>query len=144
MVNLKINTANIKTKANQYKNDIKNTYKTTVKPFVEGNYNKLKNTTTDTVGFVKNNPKKAGKYAVIGTIAATTAGFVIQGVRDFIRTKKQNKILANFVVMQKSQMNDLKGLISAQNAAIAGKDDIITAQQKVIDNLKQDIATTNS
>lgn len=140
----KFNTAGIKAKAAQYKDGIKNTYANTVKPFVKGNYNKFKNLTTDTVDFVKKNPKKAGKYAAMGALATTAAVLVVKGIKDIIRTKKQNKILANFVVMQKAQMEDLKGFISVQNETIAGKDDVIEAQKKVIGNLKQDIAAANS
>lgn len=143
-MNIGINTANIKAKAAQYKDGIKNTYSNTVKPFVQGNFNKLKGVAADTVDFVKTNPKKAGKYAAAGLIVGTAIGLVIKGVKDFVKTKKQNKILANFVVMQKAQMEDLKGLIAVQGATLEGRDSVIEAQKKVIGNLKEELAATNS
>ena len=88
---------------------------------------------------MKNNPKKIGKYAAVTAgIVAVGAG-VVKGVKDYIETKKVNKILAKFVAMEKQNNKELKDFIGVQKEIIDTKDAIIELQKKVIEEQKAKI-----
>lgn len=125
-----INAAYFTDKAKQCKENIKNVYTTNVKPFVKENYGKAKSLATDTIDFAKKNPKKAGKYAAFGLMAISAFTLAVKGIKDFIETKKQNKILANWVLAQRETIADMREITAANS-------DTIAAQNKVIEKLKQ-------
>lgn len=114
-----------------------NTYTKTVKPFFKEQIKNAKTLSKDTFEFVKNNPKKIGKYAAVGLMIASTGAALVKTIKDYLNVKAQNKILANFVVMQKKSNDELKDYIGVQKEIIAGKDDTIDAQQKIIEDLKK-------
>lgn len=114
-----------------------NTYTKTVKPFFKEQIKNVKTVSKDTFEFVKNNPKKIGKYAAVGLLVASAGAAVVKTIKDYLNVKAQNKILANFVVMQKKSNDELKDYIGVQKEIIAGKDDTIDAQQKIIEDLKK-------
>lgn len=110
---------------------LKDGYATKVKPALDKKIKYVKDLKNDTVEFVKANPKKAGKYAAVGLLAATTIGFIVKGIKDLVAAKKQNTVLSNWVVDQRATINDLKEVAETQK-------DIIAAQQMVINGLKRE------
>ena len=132
-------TNNISDKAKQYADSAKTTYDKTFKPFIKEQLKYAKTISKDSFEFVKNNPKKIGKYAAIAAgIVAVGAG-VVKGVKDYIETKKVNKILAKFVAMEKQNNKELKDFIGVQKEIIDTKDAIIELQKKVIEEQKAKI-----
>lgn len=133
-------TNNISDKAKQYADSAKTTYDKTFKPFIKEQLKYAKTISKDSFEFVKNNPKKIGKYAAVTAgIVAVGAG-VVKGIKDYIETKKVNKILAKFVAMEKQNNQELKNFIGVQKEMIDAKDAIIESQKKVIEEQKAKIA----
>ena len=85
----------------KYKKDAKNTFDNTVKPFINEQIKYAKNLTKDSIEFVKKNPKKVGKYAALTLFAASAGAVIVKTIKDYIKTKKQNKILTNAFLVQK-------------------------------------------
>ena len=75
--------------------------------------------------------------AVIATAAAAAA---VKTIKELVNAKKQNQILAKFAVMQKQSNDELKDYINSQKEIIAGKDAVIDAQKKVIEDQKAKLA----
>ena len=133
---------NISDKTKKYKESAKTTYTKTVKPFVQEQLKYAKTLTKDSVNFVKNNPKKVGKYAAITTAIVAAGVGIVKGIKDYIETKKVNKILAKFVATEKQNNKELKDFIGIQREIIDSRDTIIDAQRKVIDEQKAKLAET--
>ena len=72
-----------------------NTYTKTVKPFFKEQIKNAKTLSKDTFEFVKNNPKKIGKYAAVGLMIASAGTALVKTIKDYLNVKAQNKILAN-------------------------------------------------
>ncbi len=131
---------NISDKAKKYTKDVHKTYAKTVKPFVKEQLKHAKTLSKDSFEFVKKNPKKLGKYAALTVgIAAVGAG-IVKAVKDYVETKKVNKILAKFVATEKQNNQELKDFIGVQKEIIDTKDAIIESQKKVIEEQKTKIA----
>ena len=131
---------NIYEKATEYKKDIKNTLDNTVKPFVDKQYKHAEKITKDSFEYVKNNPKKVGRYAAMAVIATAAAAAAVKTIKELVNAKKQNQILAKFAIMQKQSNDELKDYINSQKEIIAGKDAVIDAQKKVIEDQKAKLA----
>ena len=135
---------NVYEKASKYTKDVKETLGKTVKPFVKEQYKYAKKISKDTVDFVKKNPKKTGRYAIATLLAASAGAVIVKAVKDFINVKKQNKILKDFVVMQKNSNDELKNVINTQNEIIAGKDAVVEAQKKIIEEQNAKLGENNN
>ncbi len=116
----------------KYKKDAKNTFDNTVKPFINEQIKYAKNLTKDSIEFVKKNPKKVGKYAALTLFAASAGAVIVKTIKDYIKTKKQNKILTNAFLVQKENNKELKNFIGVQQEIIAAKDAIAEVQKKMI------------
>lgn len=125
-------TDTIRQKTEKYAKDAKNTFDNTVKPFINEQIKYAKNLKKDTVEFVKKNPKKVGKYAALTLFAASAGAVVIKTIKDYIKTKKQNKILTKAVLAQRENNQELKNFIGVQKEIIAAKDAIAEVQKKMI------------
>ena len=135
---------NISDKAKKYTKDVHATYDNTVKPFVKEQYKYAKKMSKDTVDFVKRNPKKIGKYAAIATAIVAAGVGIVKGIKDYIETKKVNKILAKFVATEKQNNKELKDFIGIQREIIDSRDTIIDAQRKVIEEQKAKLGENNN
>lgn len=129
---MKISKSNFTNLYNNISNTIKNSYNTNVKPRIQKGMKRVGELTADTVDFISKNPKKVVKYTAFAALGASVIALGIKAVKDFVETKKQNKILKDFVVAERETINDLKGLIAMQHEAMAAKDAISAAQSKVI------------
>ena len=129
-------TDTIRQKTEKYAKDAQNTFDNTVKPFINEQIKYAKNLKKDSVEFVKKNPKKVGKYAALTLLTVSAGAVVIKTIKDYIKTKKQNKILTKAVLAQRENNQELKNFIGVQQEIIAAKDAIAEVQKKMIANQK--------
>ena len=129
---MKISKSNFTNLYNNISNTVKNSYNTNVKPRIQKGMKRVGELTADTVDFISKNPGKAVKYTALATVGISVIALGIKAVKDFVETKKQNKVLKDFVVAERETINDLKGMIAMQHEAMAAKDAISAAQSKVI------------
>ena len=125
-------TDTIRQKTEKYAKDAQNTFDNTVKPFINEQIKYAKNLKKDSVEFVKKKTKKDGKYVALTLFAASAGAVVIKTIKDYIKTKKQNKILTKAVLAQRENNQELKNFIGVQQEIIAAKDAIAEVQKKMI------------
>ena len=127
---MKVNFNSAKQGANRLFRKGRVAYQRTVKPGMEQGFAKAKTMANDTVSFVKKNPTKTGKYAAFALGGLSAIALAAAGIKNIVRTYKQNKILKEAVVTQRATINDLKE-IAATNALI------VEGQNKVIAEMKK-------
>ena len=104
-------------------------YQRTVKPGMEQGFAKAKTMAKDTVSFVKKNPGKAVKYAAFAWGGLAVVALAAAGIKNIVRTHRQNKILKEAVMTQRETINDLKE-IAATNALIVEGQNRVMAEMK--------------
>lgn len=96
------------------------------KKIINNSLNRIKELTHDTVQL-----KKAGKYTAFGLLGAGAVVAIVNAVKSFIETKKENNLLKDFVLNQREFINDLKNHIGIQKEIIEAKDAVIDAKDKI-------------
>ena len=121
---------NLKAQFNKAVNSGKNTFEKKIKPAVGESIKYTKNLAHDTANFVKAKPVKVAKLAAAGILAGSAIALGVKAVKDFIKTKKQNAILTDTVIVQRNTINLMKEVNEINK-------DIIAAKDKTIEELKK-------
>lgn len=105
-------------------------YKNHIKPALDKGVKYTKELASDTIEFVKKNPKKVAVGVGAAALLATGIAIFVKAVRNAKRAKTENVYLRNYVAEQNEQIRDLKKFAVIQQEIMNAKDLVIAAQRK--------------
>lgn len=108
------------------KGRVQDKYTNVLKPALKEGIKNAKDFSKDTVEFVRKNPKKIAKYAG----AAAVVGLITAGVAYMVKLVKQNKLLKQMAIHQRTMINDLKGEIADRQFLIDTLHETVQAAKK--------------
>lgn len=123
---MKVNFSNSVTNV---KDRISRGFQNHIKPKLNDGLKYTKDLKDDVVDFVKKNPKKTGTIAAASLLGISAIALGVKAVKDFVETKKQNKILKHWVANQAESINDYRKMVKMNTQIIGAQNDVIDAMK---------------